>query len=160
MIELSDRRFGPAATDRLADVRDPGESGAWAALETFYYALNHADLDVLGRVWTAHPLAQLNNPVGGVVRGGAAVVELYGRIFAGSLDLQIEFGDIVAYLGEDHAVFAGRESGVYGPVGTPLAIRTSRYFRYVDGNWAQFHHHGSIDDPQALHAYQRAVAGG
>jgi hypothetical protein len=41
-----------------------------------------------------------------------------------------------------------------------LTIRTSRYFRYVDSSWAQFHHHGSIDDPEALHAYQRAVAGG
>lgn len=159
MIEHADRDYGPASTDRLAEATTPGVVGARAALESFYYALNHADLDVLGRVWATHPLAQLNNPVGGILRGGDAVVALYARIFAGSMRLRIEFRDIVEYLDEDHAVFAGRETGTYGPDDTPLTIRTSRYFRYVDGRWAQFHHHGSIDDPDALRAYQRAVSG-
>jgi hypothetical protein len=59
-------------------------------------------------------------------------------------------------------VFAGRETGTYtGPDGTavPLRIRTTRYFRYEGGAWRQFHHHGSIDDAEALAAHQRAVRG-
>jgi hypothetical protein len=38
-----------------------------------------------------------------------------------------------------------------------MAIRTSRFFRLVDGQWRQQHHHGSIDDPALLAAYQAAV---
>jgi ketosteroid isomerase-like protein len=38
-----------------------------------------------------------------------------------------------------------------------LAIRTSWIFRRVGGRWRQTHHHGSVDDPQLLSAYQQAV---
>jgi len=38
-----------------------------------------------------------------------------------------------------------------------LEIRTTRYFRYEQGHWRQYHHHGSIDDQAALAAYQHAV---
>ncbi|HSZ31640.1 MAG TPA: nuclear transport factor 2 family protein [Pseudonocardiaceae bacterium] len=68
----------------------------------------------------------------------------------------------VEYLGDTHAVFAGRETGTYtDPENTvvPLRIRTTRYFRYEQGRWQQYHHHGSIDDPAALRAYQHAVTG-
>ena len=41
-----------------------------------------------------------------------------------------------------------------------LAIRTSRIFRKdADGTWRQVHHHGSIDDPQMLAAYQATILG-
>jgi len=52
-------------------------------------------------------------------------------------------------------VFAGREVGTYSGAGgpsTPLEIRTSRFFAYYGGRWVQLHHHGSIDDPDALRA--------
>jgi hypothetical protein len=39
-----------------------------------------------------------------------------------------------------------------------LQIRTTRIFAYA-GTWVQVHHHGSIDDPAALAAYQQAVRG-
>ena len=53
------------------------------------------------------------------------------------------------------------ESGEFRTVGTliGLAIRTSRIFRLMDGRWQQVHHHGSIDDPDLLSRYQRAVLG-
>ena len=41
----------------------------------------------------------------------------------------------------------------------PLAIRTSRICRKMNGHWRQVHHHGSIDDPQLLAWYQAAVLG-
>jgi DnaJ C terminal domain len=40
----------------------------------------------------------------------------------------------------------------------PAEIRTSRVFSYdfQAGRWEHVHHHGSIDDPAALRAYQEA----
>jgi hypothetical protein len=127
-----------------------------------YYALNQRDADVLRQDWSDDPLAQLNNPVGGILHGGDAIAELYGKIFRGPLRVQVTFGEIVEYLDDRHAVFAGRENGSYTAPdgrGVPLTIRTTRYFRYEDSRWRQYHHHGSIDDPDALRAYQQAVAG-
>ncbi len=163
MISHTDRRFGAAARNRVREARQPGDAGAMAALETFYYAFNHRDPGALAEVIADHPLAQLNNPLGGILRGGSAIVDLYTeKIFRGRVLVQVEFYDFVQYLGGDHAVFAGRERGTYTVAGaepTALDIRTSRYFRYDDqrGRWVQFHHHGSIDDPQELGTYQRAA---
>ncbi|MET7281572.1 nuclear transport factor 2 family protein [Kribbella sp. NPDC005582] len=162
MIELADYQFGLGARNRLAEAAQPGRDGALAALETFYYALNQQDLDVLTAVWTDDELVQLNNPLGGILRSRAAVADLYRKVFAGDLRLQVTFGDAATYWHADSVVFAGRETGSYqhpdrGEV--PLTIRTTRIFSYDDGRWAQAHHHGSIDDPEALATYQHAVRG-
>ncbi|WP_028922951.1 YybH family protein [Pseudonocardia acaciae] len=160
-IEHMADEYGRDARNRLADAADPSPDGAGAALESFYYALNNRDADALAQVWSNHPLAQLNNPVGGILRGGDAVTGLYRKIFTGPVRLWVRFADIVAYTGGEHAVFAGRETGEYtdpAGVAAPVAIRTSRYFRYEDGRWRQYHHHGSIDDPQMLAAYQLAIS--
>jgi hypothetical protein len=96
--------------------------------------------------------AQLNNPAGGILRGGDAIAELHRRVFSSPANVRVTFSDVIAYLGDRHAVFAGRETGSYSaPDGTsmPLEIRTSRYFRYKDRQCRQYHHHGSIDDPDA-----------
>lgn len=71
MNAIVDYDFGPTARNRLADTHDEGPNGAVAALETFYYALNNADLNVLSQVWSDGQFAQLNNPVGGILRSGA-----------------------------------------------------------------------------------------
>jgi hypothetical protein len=162
MTEHTDISFGPESRNRLAEIRDPSVNGAVAALESFYFALNNRDLNALLATWSSSPLTQLNNPVGGILRGTDSIGDLYARIFDGSLNVQVTFHDVIAYDGERHAIYAGRESGSYvAPAGTsvPLDIRTSRYFRYEDGRWGQHHHHGSIDDPDALRAYQQAVRG-
>lgn len=162
MIRHTELSFGPDSRDRLADSADPTADGARAALESFYCALNNRDGDALRRDWAEHPLAQLNNPLGGILRGGDAISALYEKVFNGVARVQVTFGDVVEYLGADHAVFAGREIGIYNGrdgAAEPLEIRTTRYFRYADGHWRQFHHHGSIDDPTALAAYQHAVTG-
>jgi hypothetical protein len=71
----------------------------------------------------------------------------------------VTFGDVIAHGGEAPAVFAGRETGSQTAPGgtTPAAIRSSRHLRYPTGHWRRYHHHGSIDDADALHAYQQAV---
>lgn len=162
MIEKSDICFGPDSQDRLDESGDPSVEGALATLESFYYALNSRDINAVRADWSTNALAQLNNPVGGILRGGNAIVDLYERVFAGSVNVQVTFVDVVAYIGERHAVFAGREVGSYiaaNGTAVPLEIRTSRYFRYEDGHWRQYHHHGSIDNPDALRAYQQTILG-
>ncbi|WP_431918688.1 YybH family protein [Amycolatopsis tucumanensis] len=153
--------FGPDSRNRLDAATAPGIEGALAALETFYFAFNQRDSDVFARVWTQDALAQLNNPLGGILRGGEAISALYDKVFHGPARVTVTFGDVVEYAGNGHALFAGRETGSYVVDGreVPLRIRTSRYFRYEDGRWAQFHHHGSIDDAAELAAYQSAIRG-
>ncbi|MFD4198322.1 YybH family protein [Amycolatopsis thermoflava] len=153
--------FGPDSRNRLDVAIAPGIEGALAALETFYFAFNQRDSDVFARVWTQDALAQLNNPLGGILRGGEAISALYDKVFHGPARVTVTFGDVVEYAGDGHALFAGRETGSYVVDGreVPLRIRTSRYFRYEGGRWAQFHHHGSIDDAAELAAYQAAIRG-
>ncbi|MDP2787537.1 MAG: nuclear transport factor 2 family protein [Pseudomonadota bacterium] len=35
-----------------------------------------------------------------------------------------------------------------------LRIRTSRIYQFLQGQWRQVHHHGSIDNPELLARYQ------
>ncbi len=60
-------------------------------------------------------------------------------------------------------VFAGRETGEYAREDrvVPLAIRTSRIVQWFgpEIGWRQVHHHGSIDNAEALAVYQGAVRG-
>lgn len=162
MISLIDYQFGPHARNRLPEATDLSADGAVAALESFYYALNHRDLDVMASVWSHDKLAQLNNPVGGILRGGDEAVALYRHVFESGMRLQVTFSDAVTYMQPNTALFAGREMGTYSANDQPpssLEIRTSRFFGYDDqaGRWLQLHHHGSIDDPRVLRAYQLAV---
>ena len=165
LVELVDDRFGPNSRNRLPESRDPGGQGAGAALESFYYALNNADLDTLSAVWSPAPLVRLNNPLGGILHGHTAVIELYRMLFAGELHVQIAFTDVAAYRSPALVVFAGREIGGYQDEAgdsVRLEIRTTRVFGYDEqaGRWLQLHHHGSIDQPAALHAYQQAAQRG
>ena len=136
--------------------------GARAALETFYYAFNQKSLPVFDAIWANDPLIQLNNPLGGIQRGHTQIRELYRRIFEGPADVWVEFYDFVAYFDQNVAVYAGRERGSFTVNDTtiPLAIRTTRVFRYLGNGlgWRQVHHHGSIDDADLLRRYQTAVS--
>src|SRR5438477_9704531 len=135
-MPVLDRSYGPDARNRVADLTNPGFDGALAALESFYHALNQRDLTVLSQVWSVDALTQLNNPVGGILRGGEAITNLYRRIFTGPVRVTVTFHDVVTYAGDDHALFAGRETGRYTVGEAPavdLAIRTSRYFRFDTG---------------------------
>ena len=129
MITLTDYGFGPNARNQIAAAADPSPAGAVAALETFYYALNQRDIEAMAAVWSPDELAQLNNPVGGILRGGAEAVGLYRRIFDSGMRLEVTFGDAVTYQHPTAATFAGREIGTYATPdrpATPLEIRTSR----------------------------------
>ena len=158
-IQFLDQTFGKEARNLLDQAVMESIEGARAALETFYYAFNNKDLDVFSKVWVEHPLIQLNNPVGGVMRGKDNIYQLYANIFQSAAKVWVEFHDIVEYFDGNIAVFAGKEKGEFhvGNQTISLNIRTTRFFAYTDHQWYQIHHHGSIDDPNLLLTYQNAV---
>lgn len=148
--------------NRLAEMDRPGGGGADAALETLYYALNRRMLSLFMQLWVDDPLSQLDNPVGGIARGTDEIMAVYQRVFNGPVLVKVALTDVVRYATPEIVVFAGRERGTYETDGhiEPLDIRTTRIFRYVEGlGWRQLHHHGSIDQPEALAHYQTAVFG-
>lgn len=153
--------FGKNAQDRLAEAKNSGKDGALAAVETFYCAFNNRSPGLLKEIWLNDPLCQLNNPLGGIMRGIEPISALYEKIFNGPSRVWVEFYDIVLYFTGDAAIFAGRERGEFlkGETTVNLAIRTTRVFIYdsAAGRWAQAHHHGSIDDAALLNRYQKAV---
>ena len=72
-------------------------------------------------------------------------------------------GDLdVESVRSDLSCAIGRERGelTIGNNRLELAIRTSRVYQRIESQWRQVHHHGSIDEPELLRAYQAAVLGG
>jgi len=130
-----------------------------SAVNRFYAAFNDRDLAEMRAVWADDGI--LYNPIGGIARGWNAIAVIYQRLFAGPVTIQVTFHDYVIGNDGDAAWVAGRERGAVrrGATSRPLAIRTSRLFHRTDGQWYQIHHHGSIDDPEQLAAYQQLVRG-
>ena len=127
------------------------------ALAEFYRAFNGRDLALMAGNWHTAGEIAMDNPLGGISRGWAEIEPVYRRLFAGPARVTVEFHDHTLHTGGERAYAVGRERGTrVGPGGDrlELAIRTSRVFRWVDGRWRQVHHHGSIDDPALLAAYQ------
>ena len=164
MILQSTSRYGRKATNRIPQINENGIEGARALLESFYFAFNNRDMDVFRKVWADHALIQLNNPLGGMLRGYEAIAALYQRVFTGPAAVWVELGDIVEFQTDAMIVFAGREIGEFSQAGKslPLSIRTSRIVQWFgpEVGWRQTHHHGSIDDAQLLGEYQQVVRGG
>lgn len=132
-----------------------------AALSAFYRAFNGADLDGLAQVWLDGDEPSMSNPVGGLRRGWHDIREGYARLFGGAARVQVTFHDFSTHGDDRTRVFVGREKGTCeSPSGTlSLRIRTTRWFVRRDGAWRQLHHHGSIEEPALLTAYQRVIFG-
>lgn len=163
MIIHSSQNYGRTATNRLSQSKQRGIEGARALVETFYYAFNQRDMAVFAQVWANHELIQLNNPLGGILRGYEPIANLYRGIFTGSASVWVALADIVEFQSDAMVVFAGRETGEFtkGDKTVALSIRTSRVVQWLgaDIGWKQTHHHGSIDDAMLLAEYQRVVRG-
>lgn len=129
------------------------------ALAQFYRAFNDRDLDLMAQNWDDGDDAAMDNPVGGIKRGWPEIRAVYERIFNGKARVQVAFYDYTLHVLADVFYVVGRERGRFerDDVGLDLAIRTSRVFRRGGDRWRQVHHHGSIDDPSLLRAYQDAV---
>jgi ketosteroid isomerase-like protein len=149
----------------LAETAAPSSKGARAALEAFYYAFNTRSLDLMQRIWADDPLVQLYSPVAGLVRGAAGIAAAYKRGFSGSVRLQTVLEDIVAYVTPDLVVFTARERGTSTHESEPEAMtehaegRSICIFRSIAtyGGWRLVYHHVSLDDPDQLVRFRRAV---
>ena len=136
-----------------------GQAEPLAALTQFYAAFNRRDLALMSNNWLATEESILGNPLGGIRRGWDEIRPLYEKLFTGPARVYVEFYDYSLHIGRELFYAVGRERGWFrlGQEDITLAIRTSRIFCRVDGQWKQVHHHGSIDDPTLLARYQSAV---
>lgn len=130
-----------------------------AALEQFYCAFNTRDLRLMERNWLTSDEVVMSNPLGGVLRGWPEIRTLYEQIFNSAARVHIEFHDYSVHIVGSMFYAVGRERG-FVSIGTRkhgLAIRTTRLFRLETSQWRQIHHHGSIEDPDMLRAYQGVI---
>ncbi|MBT9538009.1 MAG: nuclear transport factor 2 family protein [Nitrospirae bacterium] len=136
-----------------------GVSTPKQALIDFYYAFNNHDLNKMSKNWAQTDEIVMDNPLGGIKRGWDEIKAVYEHIFNGTAKVYVEFYDYTIHETREMFYAAGRERGEFriGDIVVPLAIRTSRIFRLIDGQWRQVHHHGSIDDSELLARYQSAV---
>jgi ketosteroid isomerase-like protein len=139
-----------------------GQREPMQALAQFYRALNERDIDMMQRNWINSSDAAMDNPLGGIKRGWSEISKTYEALFRSPGAYWFEFYDYSLHQSGDLFYVVGRERGELTVNRQPmtLAISTSRVFRRdEEGNWRQTHHHGSIDEPQMLAAYQQAVLG-
>lgn len=142
--------------EELGDLTRPEE-----ALAQFYRAFNGRDLALMEHNWESSDEAAMDNPLGGILRGWTEIRSVYERLFCGRARVRVEFFDYTLYVFDTMFFAVGRERGrleVDEEI-LDLAIRTTRVFRFTGGRWRQIHHHGSIDQPGMLAAYQAAVKG-
>lgn len=148
--------IGEPVTGR-EDLGEPSDP-AWA-LAQFYRAFNGRDTVLMTENWDNSDAVSMDNPLGGIKRGWPEIRSVYERIFQGEARVEVEFHDYTLHRWGEFFYAVGRERGTLQRPGLnlDLAIRTSRLFRLIEGRWRQIHHHGSIDDPKLLDAYQKAV---
>jgi hypothetical protein len=132
----------------ITGVEVPQDLGApLGALQEFYYALNHRDLERMAENWERSDEAAMNNPLGGIKRGWPDIASVYRTIFSSPAEVHVEFVDYTLHETSDLFYAVGRERGWYQTASgrLDLAIRTTRIFRRAGQRWKQVHHHGSID---------------
>ena len=129
------------------------------ALAQFYRALNARDMSLMEQNWDNTDQAAMDNPMGGIKRGWAEIKPVYERLFRVDGSYHFEFYDYTLHRFGDVFYVVGRERGHVSKAGAELdmKIRTTRLFRFDGKRWGQIHHHGSIEDPQLLAAYQAAT---
>jgi len=103
----------------------------------------------------------MDNPMGGIRRGWQSISEGYLRLFKGPAIVQVTFHDFTSQGGDDWHLFVGREKGtcVTPDERMEVRFRTTRWFTRRGGAWRQLHHHGSIEEPGMLAAYQKTILG-
>ena len=132
------------------------------ALSDFYEAFNNRDLAKMANIWAQTDEIAMDNPVGGITRGWKEIKAVYERIFNGKAKVYVEFFDYTIHQHGEMFYAVGRERGELriGETAINVVFRTSRIFQWMDGRWRQVHHHGSIEEPELLARYQRAVREG
>jgi len=152
-------------TEQLAEITGrearSGEASALDALIEFYRAFNAQDLDGLAANWEQGDEPSMDNPMGGIRRGWQSISEGYLKLFGGPAIVHVTFHDFISQGGDDWHLFVGREKGtcVTSDMKMDVRFRTTRWFTRRGGAWRQLHHHGSIEEPKMLAAYQKTILG-
>lgn len=109
--------------------------------------------------WDNTEQAAMDNPLCGIKRGWTEIKPVYERLFRVGGSYHFEFYDYTLHQFGEIFYVVGRERGRVSARNQELEmkIRTTRVFRFDGSRWLQVHHHGSIDDPQLLAAYQGLV---
>jgi ketosteroid isomerase-like protein len=107
------------------------------ALAEFYRAFNTRDLALMERNWISSDEASMDNPLGRIKRGRSDISQVYERIFVGKVSTTVEFHDYTLHRFGETFLVVGCEQGTstVGDTTFDLKIRTSRWFRLVDGRW-------------------------
>ncbi|UWU75505.1 nuclear transport factor 2 family protein [Bradyrhizobium huanghuaihaiense] len=131
------------------------------ALIAFYKAFNARDLEGLAANWEQGDALSMDNPMGGIRRGWRSISEGYLKLFGGPAIVQVTFHDFTSQGGDDWHLFVGREVGTCMTTDLKMDVRfrTTRWFTRRGGAWRQLHHHGSIEEPGMLAAYQTTILG-
>jgi ketosteroid isomerase-like protein len=152
-------------TERLTEITgreaQSGRGDALDALIGFYKAFNARDLDGLATNWAQGDAPSMDNPMGGIRRGWQSIREGYLKLFGGPAIVQVTFHDFTSQGGDDWHLFVGREKGTCVTLEMKMEVRfrTTRWFTRRGGVWRQLHHHGSIEEPGLLAAYQKTILG-
>jgi len=138
-----------------------GDGSALDALIEFYRAFNTGDLNALATNWEQGDVPSMDNPMGGIRRGWQSISEGYLKLFRGPATVQVTFHDFTSQGGDDWHLFVGREKGtcITPDASMDVRFRTTRWFTRRGGTWRQLHHHGSIEEPGMLAAYQKIILG-
>ncbi|MFB6418970.1 YybH family protein [Bradyrhizobium tunisiense] len=138
-----------------------GSGDALDALIDFYRAFNALDLEGLAANWEQGDTPSMDNPMGGIRRGWQSISEGYLKLFKGPAIVQVTFHDFTSQGGDDWHLFVGREKGTCATPDERMEVRfrTTRWFTRRSGAWRQLHHHGSIEEPGMLAAYQKIILG-
>jgi ketosteroid isomerase-like protein len=138
-----------------------GSGDALDALIDFYRAFNARDLEGLALNWEQGDAPSMDNPMGGIRRGWQSISEGYLKLFGGPATVQVTFHDFTSQGGDDWHLFVGWEKGTCttSDMKMDVRFRTTRWFTRRDGKWRQLHHHGSIEEPGMLAAYQKTILG-
>ena len=131
----------------------------YESLNNFYHAFNNRDFTLMQDNWENSDEIAMDNPLGGIKRGWSELKEIYQRIFTGQAKVYVEFYDYSIIEFEGGFCCVGRERGnlQVKDEKLDLAIRTSRVYKRINGQYKQMHHHGSIEDPTLLKTYQELV---
>jgi limonene-1,2-epoxide hydrolase len=134
-------------------------SSPYQALVQFYYAFNYRDREAMANNWSESDEVAMDNPLGGIKRGREEIMAVYERIFTSPVTVRVEFFDYTIHESVEMFYAVGRERGYFrvGENEVALTIRTTRIFRKYPDHWRQVHHHGSIDAPELLQQYQKAI---
>jgi ketosteroid isomerase-like protein len=155
-MNLNSQIISPLVIDGSEIKKDSSEI---TALSKFYKAFNNQDMLLMEQSWLNTEDISMDNPIGGIRRGWEEIGKGYDKIFKGKAKVYVEFFDFSIHKTPTMFFVTGKERGYFktDTIEIPLAIRTTRIFILVDGNWRQIHHHGSIDNPDLLKTYQEAI---